>query len=179
LPVHTRHLHYRNITSVLMAKQLLASQECYSEAVYAINSMLHRRCWYCEGYVASGPKEALQQQLNAITKSPEVFDIKFMCPLIKTRRFRDCSQVKVKVIIRPAVSRPVCPGIRPQSGTRDQFLFQFRDNIFRYSPFPSCGAPSLMKGQPYNLSVQLLLALPLLFPSPAGLATISYCLIGD
>jgi hypothetical protein len=35
---------------------------------------------------------------------------------------------KVRVILRPTVIRPVCPGIRPPSGTRDQFFFLLHGN---------------------------------------------------
>jgi hypothetical protein len=37
-------------------------------------------------------------------------------------------QVKVKVILRLTVSWPVCLGIRPPSGIRDQLFFLFLGN---------------------------------------------------
>jgi hypothetical protein len=37
-------------------------------------------------------------------------------------------QVKVKVILQPTVTRPVYPGIRPPSGSCDQFFFHFHGN---------------------------------------------------
>jgi hypothetical protein len=39
--------------------------------------------------------------------------------------------VNVEVILRPTVSRPFCPGIRPPSVTRDQFFFQFHGKYFQ------------------------------------------------
>jgi hypothetical protein len=39
-----------------------------------------------------------------------------------------CCQSQVKVILRPTVSRPVRPGVRHPSGTRDQFF----PNLFDY-----------------------------------------------
>jgi hypothetical protein len=65
---------------------------------------------------------------------------------------------KVKVVLRPMVSRPVCPGIRPPSGTCDQFLFTSVENIFR-RPDSSRGPPSLMRGRVCNLHAQVLLGL--------------------
>jgi hypothetical protein len=41
-----------------------------------------------------------------------------------------CSS-KVKVILRPTVSRPVCPGVRPPSVTRNQFLFLVSGNYLQ------------------------------------------------
>jgi hypothetical protein len=32
-------------------------------------------------------------------------------------------EIEVEVNFRPTVSRPVCPGVRRPSGTRDQFFF--------------------------------------------------------
>jgi hypothetical protein len=68
---------------------------------------------------------------------------------------------KVKVISWPIVSQPVCPGIRPPSGTHNQFFFfllpwKICSDIL---PFSSCGAPSLTRGRVCNLSIQLLLGL--------------------
>jgi hypothetical protein len=39
--------------------------------------------------------------------------------------------LNVKVILQPTVSRLVCHGIRPTSGTRDQFFFSFHRNYDR------------------------------------------------
>jgi hypothetical protein len=40
-----------------------------------------------------------------------------------TDRKRTGVRVKVQVILRPTVSRPVCLGVRHSSGTRDQVFF--------------------------------------------------------
>jgi hypothetical protein len=42
---------------------------------------------------------------------------------------------KVIVILRPTVSRPVYPGIRPPSGNHDEFFFLSTKSIFRYLNF--------------------------------------------
>jgi hypothetical protein len=60
--------------------------------------------------------------------------------------------------LRPTVSRPVCPGVRHPSGTRDQFFFLFEIS-FRQLRFCYFVAPSLTRGRVCNLLVQLLLAL--------------------
>jgi hypothetical protein len=41
--------------------------------------------------------------------------------------------VLVKVILLPTVSRPVCPGVRPPSGIRDQFFFLLLGNYLQTS----------------------------------------------
>jgi hypothetical protein len=55
------------------------------------------------------------------------------------------------------VIRPVCPGIRPPSGTHDQHLFLSTD-LQAFATF-WYGTPSLMKGRVCNLLVQVLLGL--------------------
>jgi hypothetical protein len=68
------------------------------------------------------------------------------------------SKVKVKIILRPTVSRPVCPGVRRPSGTRDQFFFLL-DIFFRHLWDRYFVAPSLTRGLICNLLIQLLLGL--------------------
>jgi hypothetical protein len=45
--------------------------------------------------------------------------------LIRATR-RNMPEDDVHLILRPMVSRPVCPGVRPPSGTRYQFFFLSR-----------------------------------------------------
>jgi hypothetical protein len=63
--------------------------------------------------------------------------------------------VEVKVILWPTVSLPVCPGIKPSSGTRDQFFFFLKISL------DSCGfvvmVRTLTRGRVCKL--QLLLGL--------------------
>jgi hypothetical protein len=66
--------------------------------------------------------------------------------------------VEVEVNLRPTVSRPVCPGERRPSGTRDQFFFLLEIS-FRQLRLCYFVAPSLTRGRVCNLLVQLLLGL--------------------
>jgi hypothetical protein len=64
---------------------------------------------------------------------------------------------KVKVILRPTVSRPVCLGVRHPSGTRDQFFFLLA-NFFRQLRVFYFVVPSLTRGRVCNLLLLLDLA---------------------
>jgi hypothetical protein len=60
------------------------------------------------------------------------------------------NQVKVKVTLRPTVSRPVCPGVRRPSGTCDQFFFLLEIS-FRQLRVCNFVASSLTRGRVCNL----------------------------
>jgi hypothetical protein len=60
------------------------------------------------------------------------------------------SSLKVKVILRLTVSRPVRLGVRHLSGTRDQFFFLF-EIVFRQLVVCYFDAPSLTRGRVCNL----------------------------
>jgi hypothetical protein len=66
-------------------------------------------------------------------------------------------QVKVKVTLRPTVSRPACPGVRRPTGTRDQLLFLFKI-YFRQLWVCYFVVPSLTRGRVCNLLLLLVLA---------------------
>jgi hypothetical protein len=72
--------------------------------------------------------------------------------------------VEVEVTLRPTVSRPVRLGVRPPSGTRDQFFFLL-EIFFRQLRVCYFVAPSLTIGRVCNL---LLL---LVFPSAVPLGS--------
>jgi hypothetical protein len=65
------------------------------------------------------------------------------------------TKVKIKIILRPTVSRSVCLGVRHLSGNCDQFFFFFI--ICKQLRIFLCGAPSLTRGR--GCSLQLLVGL--------------------
>jgi hypothetical protein len=67
-------------------------------------------------------------------------------------------EVEVEVNLRRTVSRPVCPGVRRPSGTRDQFFFLLEIS-FRQLRLCYFVTPSLTRGRVCNVLVQLLLDL--------------------
>jgi hypothetical protein len=67
-------------------------------------------------------------------------------------------KLKLKLNLRPAVSRPVCLGVRRPSGTRDQFFFLLEIS-FRKLRLCYFVAHSLTRGWVCNLLAQLLLGL--------------------
>jgi hypothetical protein len=67
------------------------------------------------------------------------------------------SKVKVKIILRPTVSRPVRLCVRPPSGTRHQFFFLL-ESFFRPLRVYYFVAPSLTIGRSCNLLLLLVLA---------------------
>jgi hypothetical protein len=69
----------------------------------------------------------------------------------------DWSEVEVDVTLRPTVSRPVSPGVRPPSGTRDQFFFLLYI-FFRHLRVCCFVALSLTRGRFCNLLLLLVLA---------------------
>jgi hypothetical protein len=64
--------------------------------------------------------------------------------------------VEVEVNLRPTVSRPIYPGVRRPSGTRDQFFFLLEIS-FRQLRLCWFVSPSLTRGRVCNLLVQLFL----------------------
>jgi hypothetical protein len=80
---------------------------------------------------------------------------------------RTVIEVEAEVNLRPIVSRPVCPGVRCPSGTRDQFFFlleiayrQLRIIYFVAPPLTRGRVCNfLTRGRVCNLLVQLLLGL--------------------
>jgi hypothetical protein len=90
------------------------------------------------------------------------------------------SKVKVKVILRSTVSRPVYLGVRHPSGTRDQFFLSLFciDN----SGFPNVGRPLWREDGSIIYLYNCFWALPeqsFSGPCPSELMVIFYCLIWD
>jgi hypothetical protein len=66
------------------------------------------------------------------------------------KRMVKVGEVEVEVNLPPTVSRPVCFGVRPPSGTRDQFVFLL-EIFFRHLLVYYFVAPSLTRGLVCNL----------------------------
>jgi hypothetical protein len=84
-----------------------------------------------------------------------------ICQLLSSHNLTQLTQlwVKVKSTLRETTSRPVCPGIRPPSGTSGQFFFRFHETYLHTFAIFQYGAPSLTRGWVCNLLIRLLLAL--------------------
>jgi hypothetical protein len=81
-------------------------------------------------------------------------------------------KVKVKVMLRPSVSRPICLGVKHPSGAYDQIFITFRQLQVCW-----CGAISLTRERVNRLQFPLgSPAQSFLGPSPAGLVTVLYSL---
>jgi hypothetical protein len=92
------------------------------------------------------------------------------------RLYSDWLVIKIELMLRPTVSRPVYLGVKPPSGAQDQIFITVRHLRICW-----CGVSSLKRG--WVCRLQLLLALAgtviLRFESRAGLMTIFYCLRFD
>jgi hypothetical protein len=95
------------------------------------------------GWPCYTPRHRVPFSLPPTTRRPmvEVFEP------ASTRGFQLKNKVKVKVILWPTVSQPVCLGLKPHLGPKTRFLLLS----------DSCRAPSLTKERVYSL--QLLLAI--------------------
>jgi hypothetical protein len=80
------------------------------------------------------------------------------CSDIRNITHEHVNTVEVEVNLRPTVSLPVSLGVRPPSGTSDQFFFLL-DSSIRQLRVCYFVAPSLTRGRFCNLLVQLLLGL--------------------
>jgi hypothetical protein len=78
------------------------------------------------------------------------------CFVCKDKWYPTLFKVEVEVTLRPAVSRPVCLGVRRPSGTHDQFFFLL-EIFFRQLRICYFVAPSLMRGRVCNLLLLLVL----------------------
>jgi hypothetical protein len=86
-------------------------------------------------------------------------------------------QVKVKIILKLKVSRPLCQGNRHPSGALDQFLFSFFKLSWDSCGFANVGRPlSREAGSVINSCCWASPAQSLSGPSPTGLMTVSYYL---
>jgi hypothetical protein len=130
---------------------------CTAGCLYPTELREARRMTYCLG---GEEKSTSSSHVLAIMTGKNIRFNRLVIELQQATYKFSGIKVKDKIISRSTVSRPVCSGVRPTSGSRDQFFFHFHGNYLQTVWVCYYGASSLTRGRFCNLQLLLDLATP-------------------